>query len=268
MDISQFQKNGKFLMLALDQRGSFQKMFPNPVAVTDDDIIAAKSDILNALSNEFSGVLLDPEWGLKAYSTNRPYLLSIEKTGYRDDAGDRITELEYTVADLKRLGASGVKLLVYYDHDSASVNTQMETTKRVLTDCNTHGLPLFLEIITYNEVGSKAKQIINAVSMFLDQGIRPHVFKLEYPEEAEYCRTITNYLGATPWILLTKGIDFESFKDNLQIAIENGASGFLAGRSIWQEAVHLNGEERKTFLKTVAVKRFREICQIALEKVT
>lgn len=255
-------------MLALDQRGSFQKMFPDPPAITGDDIIAAKSDILKALSDEFSGVLLDPEWGLKAYSGDKPYLLSIEKTGYRDDVGDRITELEYTVADLKQMGTSGIKLLIYYDHDSASVNTQMETTKRVLADCNTYGLPLFLEIITYNEVGSKAKQIVNAVSMFLDQGIRPHVFKLEYPEEAEYCRTITNSLGDTPWILLTRGIEFESFKRNLQVAVENGASGFLAGRSIWQEAVRLNGEERKKFLKTVAVKRFQEICQIVLNKVT
>ena len=43
------------------------------------------------------------------------------------------------------------------------------------------------------------------------------------------------------------------FSDVIKIAFEEGgASGFIAGRSIWREALPLSGVERQHFLDTVA----------------
>ena len=49
MDLNQFTNNGKYLMLALDHRGSFKKLMSpdTPDSVTDENIINLKSEIKN-----------------------------------------------------------------------------------------------------------------------------------------------------------------------------------------------------------------------------
>lgn len=261
MNVKIFTRNKFFHMLALDHRGSLTKALGSS---NEEELVSFKRSIIDATYDDMSGVLLDPVHGLKAYEGRRkPYLLCIEKSGYKDVNGDRLTELEYTVSELKQQGASGVKLLIQYDHDSATANTQMEIAEKVAKDCKIHDLPFFLEIITYNVVGSKANQILNAITMMLDQGIRPDVFKLEYPDSSEYCQAITHVLGDIPWILLTKAAPYEEFKKHLGIAVQRGASGFLAGRSIWQEAVGLHRTERDTFIANTVSARFEELVSIA-----
>jgi tagatose 1,6-diphosphate aldolase/sulfofructosephosphate aldolase len=44
---------------------------------------------------------------------------------------------------------------------------------------------------------------------------------------------------------------------------EGGASGFIAGRSVWREAVALDGPDRDEFLSTVARPRLEELTAIA-----
>ncbi len=42
-----------------------------------------------------------------------------------------------------------------------------------------------------------------------------------------------------PWVLLSAGVDFESFRIQVEIACKAGASGFLAGRALWQEGARI-----------------------------
>lgn len=271
MNTEMFKKNGKYLMLALDHRDSFKK-FVNPVdpdSVTDKDLIENKAAIIEATENDFSGVLLDPDWGVPAYrSKSKPYLLCLEKTGYVEDGHDRLTQLEYTAKQLKDWGASGVKLLLYFNplaHDCAD---QLEVAKIAIQDARVNHLPLFLEIVTYGneELGkTRGEWVINSLQQFLDNNIIPEVFKLEYPGDEATCRKITTMLHKTPWILLTRGEPYAVFKEQLRIAIKAGASGFLAGRAVWQEMKdYPDFNMRKEFLNTEAKKRFAEICAIAL----
>src|SRR3989344_6033106 len=106
MNLDKFTSAGKFLMLALDHRGSFKKMMnpQNPDAVTDEQIISLKNEIIVALHTQFSGLLIDETWGLKAcheICQIKPFLLPLEKSGYTDQSGERITELEYSVSHIK-----------------------------------------------------------------------------------------------------------------------------------------------------------------------
>ncbi|QQG44445.1 MAG: DUF2090 domain-containing protein [Candidatus Roizmanbacteria bacterium] len=265
MDLSQFTSDGKFLMLALDHRDSLKKLInpQNPGSVTLQEIIDLKSQIMDTLSDQFSGVLIDAEYGLKAYKEKtKPYLLPAEKSGYVEKEGDRVTEIEYLASELKSMGASGVKLLIYFNEDSPTAGVQLETAKKVLKDCHDNDMPLFLEIVTYGDKGPKSEQVLGAVNTFIDQEIRADVFKLEFSGDTVSCRKVTECLGNTPWILLSKGADFNLFKEQVKTAVSGGAKGFLAGRSIWQEAGQMKGEERTNFLQTVVRERFKEICAI------
>lgn len=277
MDLRVFQKNRKYLMLALDHRGSFKKYVnkKNPEAASDADVIGVKKMIIDAVYNEMSGVLIDPDWGLPAYKgKKKPYLLCAEKTGYVENGGERLTEIQYSAAELKKRGASGVKLLLYYNPEAENRAAQIETAKKVLADCHKNDLPLFLEFVTYgNEALGKtrAEWVLRTVQEFLDADVSPDVFKLEYPassagrpDDEKSCAKITKMLGPTPWILLTRGETYDVFKTQLTDAIANGAVGFLAGRAIWQEVgdyADVAGQEK--FLNKIARKRFQEICAIA-----
>ncbi len=273
MNTDIFKKGGKYLMLALDHRGSFKKFVnvDDPDSVTDSDLIKNKAAIIESTESDFSGVLLDPEWGIPAYKTkSKPFLLCLEKTGYIEDGKDRLTQLEYTAKQLKDWGASGVKLLLYFNPMANDCAEQLKTAKVAWEDAKVNNLPLFLEIVTYGneELGkSRGEWVVKSLQQFLDAGIIPEVFKLEYPGDKSTCEQITKMLGATPWILLTRGEPYAVFKEQLKLAIQAGASGFLAGRAIWQEMKDFpDFNSRKNFLEVEAKKRFAEICAIALGK--
>jgi len=125
---------------------------------------------------------------------------------------------------------------------------------------------LFLEIVTYgNEALAKDRPewVTKSVDAFLKAEIVPDVFKLEYPGNEASCKKITEMLGSTPWILLTRGEPYEVFLEQLKTAVSNGAVGFLAGRAIWQEVANYdNDEDRLRFLNTISRERFKEICSI------
>lgn len=256
-------------MLALDHRGSFKKFInkSSPDSVTDEEMIKVKKMIIDATRDDFSGVLIDPEWGLPAYeSPEKPYLLCLEKTGYTEEKGERTTEIEYTVEQLKEMGADGAKILLYFNPEASNCAVQLDTAAKVLAQSKSAGIPLFLEIVTYGNEGAaktRSEWVLRSVEAFQKAGVVPDVFKLEYPGDDESCKKISSMLGATPWILLTRGEPYDVFVEQLGSAARNGAAGFLAGRAIWQEIANYdNDEDRKRFLDTVARERFQEICEI------
>jgi len=271
MDLEIFKNNNKFLMLAFDHRGSFKKFInkENPELVTDADAIKTKRIIIENLQDLFSGVLIDEDWGLPAYENKtKPFLLCVEKSGYTEDGSSRITEIKYKIKDLKKLGASGIKLLVYFNPEDKSVTTQLETSKNILLEAKENDLPLFLEIVTYgkDEDVRRGELVLKSLDMFLEFGITPDVFKLEYPGSLENCQKITKKLGDIPWILLTRGVSFDKFKPQLQNAVDAGAVGFLAGRALWQEIVdYKTWEEKENYLKNTVRLRFKEINKITLK---
>lgn len=283
MNLQNFQKDGKYLMLALDHRGSFKKYVnqDNPEAVSDDEVSEIKSLIIGSLNELMSGVLIDPVWGLPAYKNvgaEKPYLLCLEKTGYVESGKDRLTDLQYTGAELKKWGASGVKLLIYSNPNNAeAVKKQIATAKKALAEAHDNNLPLFLEFVTYGneEAGkSRAEWVVKSLEIYLEAGIVPDVWKLEFPvsggneaEDLKYCKKITEIVGNTPWILLTRGEDFAVFKTQLEMAVQAGAVGFLAGRALWQEIGSFKDiKSKKEFLDGVVKDRFKEISQIVLSE--
>ena len=275
-DISKFTNKGKILMLALDHRGSFKKLINQeaPELVNQTQVVRIKQEIISNLYDQFSGILIDSLSGLPAFqkvavskTTKKPYLLCIEKTGYEDEQGSRKTSLQYSVKELKNLGATGIKLLLYYHPQAPTKQHQLSVAKQVLQDCKLAKLPLFLELVTYpleNFNSNKPELVLDSVYDFLQAGIIPDVFKLEYPGDPAACFQITKLLKKTPWILLTKGDSFANFRKQLKVAVANGAVGFLAGRAVWQEFSQYPESKRQDFFQTVVVERFSQIRQIVL----
>jgi tagatose 1,6-diphosphate aldolase len=53
-------------------------------------------------------------------------------------------------------------------------------------------------------------------------------------QAADACRALDAGLDV-PWVLLSAGVGFDEFTLQLEIACRAGASGYLAGRSVWRD---------------------------------
>lgn len=256
-------------MLALDHRESFKKLInpQNPDSVDDVQVVNLKSEIIASLQIQVTGLLIDEHYGMEACKEAcqlKPFLLPVEKSGYVAEGDEKLTEIEYSVGQLKELGASGAKLLIYFNPHLETAKLQLETARKVMEECRAEDFPFFLEIVTYDlKNNTKAGLVIDSVRSFIEAGIIPSVWKLEYPGDLDACVEITNLVGETPWILLTGGTTFEVFQEELGDAIKAGAKGFLAGRALWQEVCILSAPEKQGFLESTLPNRFRILAQIA-----
>jgi tagatose-1,6-bisphosphate aldolase len=265
-----FKKEKKFLMLAMDHRASFKKLInsDSPESATKEEIVGMKKKIIEAVADQMSGVLIDPFYGYEAYEKAKkakeiPYLLCIERSGYETTEDGPKTEIQYKAEQLRILGASGIKLLLPFHPQKKTAEHQLAVAQRILDDAHRNDLPLFLEIVLEPK-GTDPNLIIEAFELFLKKEIKPDVFKLDFPRSAELCQKITKTLQGIPWILLTHGVDFEVFKQELKVSMANGPSGFLAGRTLWQEIGGLVGDEEQNFLTKILPQRFEEISKIAI----
>src|SRR4029077_16330173 len=132
----------------------------------------------------------------------------------------------------------------------------LQAVGEVVADCREVGIPSVIENLVYafegeDFSGSRREDAIIEAARALNE-IDCDLLKLEYPGSPEGCRRLAGGLDP-PWAALSGGVPFGDFTEVLRIAFdEGGASGFIAGRSVWREALPLTGNERQRFLSDVA----------------
>jgi tagatose 1,6-diphosphate aldolase len=65
-----------------------------------------------------------------------------------------------------------------------------------------------------------------------------------------------------PWVILSAGVGYDDFKRQVEIASAAGGSGFLAGRSIWRDAVSIHEPERRRLAAKQAAGRLAGLAAI------
>jgi tagatose-1,6-bisphosphate aldolase len=266
-----------FAMLALDHRNNLRRILrpEAPAEVGDAELTAFKREAVAELAGAATAVLLDPEFGAPqcissgAMPGDRGLIVALEKTGYGGDSHARESRIldGWSVAKIRRMGASAAKLLVYY-HPAASTARRIEELVRaVARECEREDLPLLLEPLVYNpDPGSgklspeaRRQAIVETAQRLGGPGV--DVLKAEFPaataDEAEWREACEELSAASeaPWILLSASVDFETFLRQTDVACRAGASGVAVGRAVWNEAALLRGDERTAFLRGEACRR-------------
>src|SRR5262249_28019340 len=207
-------------------------------------------------------------------------IVALERTGYGADPHARESRVlaDWGVAKARRMGASAVKLLVYY-HPEASTARQIEDLVRdVARECVREDLLLLLEPLVYNldrgsghlSPESRRRAIIEAAQRLVGPGV--DVLKAEFPaaleDEAEWLAACQELSAASraPWILLSASADFETFLRQTEVACRAGASGVAVGRAVWNEAARLGREERTAFLRGEARRRMMAAARCCAER--
>ncbi len=284
--------NKVFTVLALDHRQSFAKMLrpSDPDSVRYDEIVKVKSAFVQAISPVVSAVLLDPVYGAAqiiasgALSRGAGMLVAVEETGYTGEPTARLSSLlpGWDIEKSKRMGAEAIKLLVYYHpHAGELAQKQEALVAEVVEACRRADLALFLEILTYsidpNVERQSAQFAANLPEVMVDiatrmSALQPDILKLEFPVNAKFKPDERDWMDAcwavsrassVPWTVLSAGADFDLFSRQVEAACQAGASGFIAGRSVWKEGVSMPDSERERWLQDVAVARMTRLAEIA-----
>lgn len=286
--------NGIFKVLALDHRDSMRVIIDpdNPDAVDAADLTAVKLDLLRELADEATAVMLDPEYSAaqaivaQALPGTVGFLAAVEAQGYLGDPTARATSLleDWGVEKAKRLGANAIKLLVLYRPDAGTVTEgQDRLIEQVINDCALHDIPLFLEPLAYAiepgmatnspEFARQRRSIIIDTVRRLG-ALGPDILKVQFPVDTQHEANRTIWREAcqeldetspVPWALLSAGDPYELFREQVGIACETGASGFLAGRALWGEYVAAPAEERPRLMDEQVRPRFQELSAIACQ---
>jgi tagatose 1,6-diphosphate aldolase len=270
-----------FNILALDHRQAIKKVFldqPDPYG----EAVAFKRAVVKILSPVSTAVLLDPSIGagpcVVDYSMpgHRGLVVTVEASGYEGASHARVSRLpvDWTCEQIKRMGASAVKLLVYYHSRSQTASAMQDLVAQVSDECRRLDIPLFLEVLTYSPDPGGAKlsaeerteAVVNAAADLTPLG--GDILKSEFPVNVksqpdqkqweDACCSLSQ-ASEIPWVLLSAGVDFPVFAEQTVVACKAGASGILAGRAIWKEALEVPAGERDHFLRTTGCERLQQL---------
>jgi len=294
---------GALAVLALDHRNNLRQLLnPSaPSAVSAADLSSFKRSLVKELAPVSSAVLLDAEFGAAQCIAGQDLpgkiglVVSLEASGYSGESTARVSRIlpEWSVEKTKRMGASAIKLLVYY-HPEASTARQMEDlVEQVAADCQKHEILLFLETLSYSLDPAKKKLspderrwvVIETARRLTPLG--GDILKAEFPLDVAAGAGVANAgaadVGAadpvaqhdeqawrlacqelsqasvTPWVLLSGSADYETFLRQVASACQAGASGVAVGRAVWRETTDLNAAERRAFLEDTARERMARL---------
>jgi tagatose 1,6-diphosphate aldolase len=287
-------EDGIFNMCAMDHRRSMMRLMEGGHVVEGctsyQEMSQRKLELCTHLAPHASAVLLDPLFGAAqsishgALPKSTGLLVSLEASGYSGPSEARMSELEggWGVEKIKRMGASAVKFLIYYRPDLIELaNKLMEMVEAVGQECQKYDIPLVIEPLSY-PLGEETKnpaQFAAAKEQLVPKTAR-HItalpidmLKSEFPSDLRYnkdkgklidiCQKLDK-ASQVPWVVLSAGVSFDVFCQQVEIACKAGASGFLAGRAIWQEAMNVEDpRERAKMLKTVGAERLKQLTEIA-----
>jgi tagatose 1,6-diphosphate aldolase len=268
--------DGRFKMVAVDQRPPMLKaLAPKlaPRAPAYEDLAQIKTLLTKKLMRYGSAILIDPDYGFTAAESIIPpargMLITLEDFNFAETPGGRKTSLMkgWSVAKIKRMGADGVKLLLWYRPDAAPdvVSHQKNLVRSVGAACRQYDIPFLLELLVYPFKGSDGhtvdytedknkypELVLQSLKDFAGDEFGVDIYKLESPivasdlpdpsaNDAAVKKTQIVFdemagLIDKPWVMLSAGASMDVFRRVLTFAYRAGANGYLAGRAIWWPA--------------------------------
>lgn len=277
-------KKRVFAVCALDHRNNLKQLLhpENPSVTSVDEMVKLKTDLVHALAPASSAVLLDPQ--LSAAQTiaagvlpgSVGILVAVEATGYSGNPDARESKIlpGWSVAKTKRMGATAIKLLVYYHPKAETAGMIEELVSTVSAECSKEDLPLFLEPLSYSLDAGKKKLDADERRWVVIETARRltplggEVLKAEFPldagvvsDENEWRKACAELSQASvaPWVLLSASVGIETYMRQVTVACQEGASGVAVGRAVWKEATEYEGQARLDFLHGVARERMERV---------
>lgn len=266
--------NGGYAMVALDQRESLRQMISagQNRAVSDQDLVSFKQSALDVFGDKPSAVLLDIDYGLPALKQTTvkqaKVILAVDLLIHNSE-GRLVTSELATDGVQKAIDSTqpdGLKFLLLWS-EAQSAQERLDLAGSFVEFCKVQGLPSVLESIVRAKDAPSWSDPHDAVEAMLKATaelatLKADLYKCEVPghglfpveETTKISREITSLIGS-PWVVLSNGVAAKDFPSAVEAACAGGASGFLAGRAIWADAV--KEEDPAGFMRDESIKRLQ-----------
>lgn len=265
--------SGRFRMTAVDQRPPIiNPIAKHHGGVAPwEEVARFKRLLVEKLQGESTAMLLDPIWaipyGIDALDPSKGLIVTLEAHDFAETEGGRLSHEipDWSVGKIRRMGGDAVKVLAWYRPDASEAVRihQQDFAKRIGEACARYDIPYLFELLVYplpgdahqtrdyvEMGGKKAEHVLASVEEFAKPEYGVDVFKLESPigagevpgvdtegwEEVQKLFDEMGRLAGRPWVMLSAGASKAQFRNILTHAYKAGASGYLAGRAIWQDA--------------------------------
>lgn len=274
--------SGGFSMLAVDQREAMRLMFAAagvPAPVTDRHLTDFKVNAAKILSPYASAILVDQQFCYHQIVEQNAIAKSCAMIVAADEfiPGNGIP-VDSVVIDkgvdaqaVKRDGGKALKLLVLWRSDEDPAQ-RLEMVRNFNQLCHANGLLSIIEPVVRpprrGDVFDREQAIIEAAKELGDSGA--DLYKVEMPlygkgtQQAllNASQTLNEQINM-PWVILSSGVDEKLFPRAVSVAMQAGASGFLAGRAVWSSVVGLPDTE--LMLRDISVPKLQRLGEIVDE---
>jgi sulfofructosephosphate aldolase len=249
---------GNYAMLALDQRESMRGMFPRHEdgSYADDAALKSFKNLATGILTPYaSAVLLDQPFGLgedrpREIAENCGLIVAVDVLHQRPGAEITAVTLDESVTPdyLHHVDADAIKLLVLW-HRKSGKDERERLVESALELGRTAGVASLVEGIVrpdspggWSDAAERHDAILGCASELSALG--PDIYKAEVPGYVagdvsgvrEQSAQMSRIVGRD-WVVLSNGVNAADFPAAVAEAIDGGASGFLAGRAIWADAV-------------------------------
>lgn len=260
--------DGFLLSCALDHLTEFSELLPARTGFAET--VRAKLDLVRDVAPVTSAVLVDAHYGAGYLAPTGTLprdvglLVSLEDGDYSLDS-PKWTRFRagWGPRPARDAGADAVKLLWWYrpDGDPALAESQRHTLAALAEECADLDLLLVVEPIWFPLPGedrasaewraARAEGIAESASTA--EALGADVLKVEFPADlaapdgVDVARAALARIDAVlrrPWVILSAGVPFATFERQLELACAAGASGYIAGRSLWRDVVAADGASR------------------------
>jgi tagatose 1,6-diphosphate aldolase len=276
--------------------------------VTYADVAAAKRLLVEALAPHCSSMLFDPNFAVPAAIDLMParcgLIMTLEEHRVEETSGGRKSRVieNWSVAKIRAMGGDAVKVLAWYRPDAdAAINAhQRRFVRQIGDECRRNDIPYVLELLVYpflgganhtadyvESPGKLPPLVIESVREFAKPEYGVDLLKLESPlaandlprrdgsAAAKAAQKEFDAIGGIcrehgiPWVLLSGGAAHDRFERVLEYAYAAGAGGFLAGRTIWLDAVRTHFPDLaavSTALKKESVAILKSLSELTHER--
>jgi|1186.fasta_scaffold294426_2 sulfofructosephosphate aldolase len=246
--------SGTFAMVAMDQRESLRTMLAAEGHPADDAaLVAFKLEVAEVLAPLASAFLIDRHYAFTELVRDRRLpedcglILAADALSQPPGGAVEDTELD-TEVDPERARRDGVvalKLLVIWKRDGQE-DRRVRTARRFVELCHQAGLLSVLEPVAVPAPGQRDfdldTAILDAAAALGPAG--PSLYKAQVPRRGQgspaelvtACERLDRRLGR-PWVVLSNGVAAADFPAAVEAACRAGASGMLAGRALWRDAL-------------------------------
>jgi len=283
-------EDGFFLICALDHLSDFAELLgPDLSKIGFADVVRAKDAIIRAVSPSVSAVLIDPLYALGQLGISRAVprdvglMAPLEDEDYAIPEGPRRTRLRegWGMPQIKAAGADVAKLLWFFrpDGDPGTADHQRQLVRDLVRQAGELSIPLVVEPIWYPLPGEdpdseqwKAARVEGIITSAIEADqLGVDMLKVEFPgyvdteagiaKARKSCAELDAAVSA-PWVILSAGVGFEDFVTQVQLACEAGASGYLAGRSVWRDAVSTPDPDARAAAVAASVSRIERLNEV------